>query len=467
MMVVLGAAALMVTACGGGSGSSAKDADGGAVDEPAPLSAKELLASVRKSVGLVTTPVSQGSGVLVEGGYLVTNAHVVDPYSSAEVTFEGDEVAETVPVVGIDPFADLALLGPIDVDRAPLAISDQVTLEQGDPVYLVGYPGEFDTAPKVTISSGLVSRMREYTPFAQTYVQTDAAIGGGQSGGALLDATGSVVGISGLSFADEFALALSGRDTLHSIDAIASGETPAYHPFVDAPATTSGTVTVRDRGDSAFLLLGSAAEERTLRLSVPDDSEPTIQVSDLAGSTSFVNQRLIDAAQQADPSLQPTDLGDVLTTTAPGVYEVQIPADADITVALGSTRPGGATISFESNLPVVAYQDTDDEHAKLVPGDAVSGVIDAFELRDDYELPLTEGQTVRIRVSAAGGDPLFAVVADGADPIDATPVDDSDVGLTGYDAEDTFTATTAGTYHVLVGVNDPFVTGYRLEVEPA
>ena len=46
-------------------------------------------------------------------------------------------------------------------------------------------------------------------------------------------------------------------------------------------------------------------------------------------------------------------------------------------------------------------------------------------------------------------------------------MDDSEVGLTGHDAEDSFTATTAGAYRVIVGVNDPFVTGYRLEVQPA
>jgi Trypsin-like peptidase domain len=464
--MLFGAVALMLTACGGSSGTTGNGDEATTTDERPPLDAKELLASVRPSVGLVTTPVSQGSGVLVEGGYLVTNAHVVDPYSSADVTFEGDATIEDVPVVGIDPFADVALLGPITLDRDPLTIAPKVALEQGDQVYLVGYPGEFDTAPEVTISSGLVSRVRDYEPFGQTYIQTDAAIGGGQSGGALIDATGSVVGISGLSFADEFALALSGRDTLHSIDAISAGETPEYHPFTSTPAITSGMASVRDRADGALLLLGSAPEERTLRLTVPDDSEPTIQVSDLAGDLFSVNQRLVDVALQADPSLQPTDIGDLLTAVEPGVYEVQIPADADVTIALGSTRPEGATISFGSSLPVVLNQDTDD-HAPLAPGDAVSGVIDAFELRDEYELPLAEGQTVRIRVSAAGGDALFAVLGEGDDPIDAEPVDDSEVGLTGHDAEDTFTATTAGTYRVIVGVNDPFVTGYRLEVQPA
>lgn len=113
----------------------------------------------------------------------------------------------------------------------------------------------------------------------------------------------------------------------------------------------------------------------------------------------------------------------------PGVDEVRIPADADVTIASGSTRPEGATVSFESSLPVMLNQDADD-HAPLAPGDAVNGVIDAFELRDGYELPLAEAQNVQIRVSAAAGDALLAVLGEGVDPIDAEPIDDGDVGLT-------------------------------------
>ena len=131
--------------------------DGGGAD----LDAKALLAGVRPSIGLVTTATSQGSGVLVDGGYVVTNAHVIDPYATATITFEGDPPIEEVPVAGVDPFADIALLGPIEVDRAPLTLASEVRLDQGDGVYLVGYPGEYDVAPEVAISSGLVSRLRD------------------------------------------------------------------------------------------------------------------------------------------------------------------------------------------------------------------------------------------------------------------------------------------------------------------
>ena len=366
------------------------------------LDPKALLAAVRPAIALVTTPISQGSGVLVEGGYLVTNAHVVDPYGAATVDFEDEPPIGDVPVVGIDPYADIALLGPLEFERQPLPLAEAVELEQGDPLYLVGYPGEFDPAAAVTISSGLVSRLRDYAPFEQQYIQTDAAIGGGQSGGALVDGQGRVVGISGLSFAEQFALALSSPDVRRSIEAIASGDTPGYRPLVDQPTITSGDVEMFNELHQVVLLLNAADESRTLRLVIPESSSPTLAVSDLTGEFRWVNQPLMDQAVALDPSLSPTDVGDLLEPAEPDQYSVDIPAGADVMIVLGTTNSSGASVSFESNLPLVQYEDSDDP-GTVDPGQPVLGVIDAFELEDGYEVDLDAGQTVRVRVSAGWG----------------------------------------------------------------
>ena len=370
------------------------------------LDPKALLTAVRPSIALVTTPISQGSGVLIDGGYVVTNAHVVDPYGAATVGFEGDAPIGDVPVVGIDPYADIALLGPLELERQPLPLAEQVELEQGDPVYLVGYPGEFDLAAEVTISSGLVSRLRDYAPFEQQYIQTDAAIGGGQSGGALVDGQGRVVGISGLSFAEQFALALSSPDVRRSIEAIVAGDTPGYRPLVDEPTITSGAVEAFNELHKSVLLLNGADEPRTLRLTVPESSSPTIAVSDLTGELSFVNQPLMDQAVALDPSLSPTDVGDLLESTEPDQYSVDIPAGADVMIMLGTTLSSGASVGFESSLPLVLYEDSDDPGA-VGAGETVMGVIDTFELEDGYEVDLDAGQTVTVRVSAGWGRSHF------------------------------------------------------------
>ena len=476
-LLIAGCLAFGASACSAGApvsvGPAASTAESTAESTPettatsaeaAELDAKGLLAQVRPSIGLITTPISQGSGVLIEGGYIVTNAHVVDPHSTATITFEGDDPITGVPVVGIDPYADIMVLGPIETDRPPLPIASELQLEQGDPVYLVGYPGEFEVTPEVTLSSGLVSRLRNYAPFDHTYVQTDAAIGGGQSGGALLDSRGQVVGISGLSVAEEFALALSGPDVLRSVDAIDSGGTPPFRPLITEPAETSGSFSFPDDTYYNLLLLNAADVDRELRLTVPDESQPLIQIHDLVGELAFVNQRMIDTAIAGDPSLTAADIGVPLTSLGPNEYSAAIPAGVDAMITLATARPEGAEVSYVSSLPLVEYPYTQDVES-IEPGDSVEGVIDAFELEDLYLLDLEAGQSVTIRVSAGAGDPVFTVYPPGVDSSTVTPVDDSGIGLNGLDAEETFTAEVAGTYEVFVSMADRFVTGYRLDVE--
>lgn len=66
------------------------------------------------SVVFIETPTSLGTGVLLDTGEIVTNAHVVDPFGHVDVTFVGGGREEAVEVVGIIAADDVALLAPID-----------------------------------------------------------------------------------------------------------------------------------------------------------------------------------------------------------------------------------------------------------------------------------------------------------------------------------------------------------------
>ena len=134
---------------------------------------------------------------MIEGGYVLTNNHVVWPYDDVRVVLPDGTELEGVPVFNSDPLADLAVLGPIDVSAPPLTLSDGEDLAIGSELYLVGYPAEMELFPQPTITSGILSRLREWERAGITYFQTDAAIAGGQSGGVLVDARANVIGISG------------------------------------------------------------------------------------------------------------------------------------------------------------------------------------------------------------------------------------------------------------------------------
>ena len=117
---------------------------------------------------------------------MVTNHHVVWPDDMVWVVFpDGTEL--WVPVVGWDPFADLAVVGPVSASAEPLTLADGEGMSPGSTVFLVGYPAETDLFPQASITEGIVSRFREWDLAGLTLFQTDAAIAGGQSGGALVN----------------------------------------------------------------------------------------------------------------------------------------------------------------------------------------------------------------------------------------------------------------------------------------
>lgn len=424
---------------------------------------KDVLAAVNDSLGFVETPVASGSGVLIEDGYVLTNLHVVDPLSEVSVTFHGGSFFEEVPVVGVDALTDIAVLGPVEAEAPPLALSDHEGLERGDEVFLVGYPGEVDAEPEPAISRGILSRVRHLEAFEQTYLQTDAAIGSGQSGGALVDGRGCVIGISGLAFAEEFALALSAADVNAAVEAILDGGGSTYRPFPAGPGTRSGTLALEDPDDVGVLTLRTGSSRETLRLSLTGE-QVAVQVTDLVGEPLLFNREALDLiAELEGVPVDQLGLGAPDEPVAPGVYEVELPRQSHIMVLVGTQHEYDAEIAFESSLDLVVYED-DDDNQPIEVGDRVEGVLDGLELRDRYLLDLDEGDEVNIRVASPQGDMAFAIWAREEGDSDALVVDDSDGGLFGLDAEDVYHSEVSGVHVVEVVSFAGVASGYVIEV---
>jgi S1-C subfamily serine protease len=429
--------------------------------------AKDVLAAVGPSIAYVETPFGTGSAVLIAGGYLVTNSHVVDPFSTASITFEGGDVFEDVPVVGSDVFADVAVLGPIATDRTAQTLAVNPAPEKGDDVYLVGFPGSDNASrPDVTISRGVVSRTRSVDEFHQTYFQTDASIGGGQSGGALVNQQSEVIGISGLLFADEFALALSSDDVTDSIGHIRDHTASGYTPLPSGPDTTAGTVHLSAHEFDTTLLIPPASKDRTIDLVLAESVQPLVDAETFFGDVLLVNQAAIDVidarSKAIDPSALPLDLSPS-EPVAPDTWRFEVPADEWAFVLLGTASDAAADVPYTSTTPLRIIVD-DDGDQPIKAGDRVLGTIDTLEQKDMYALDLAAGETVTITASSPQSDALFGVIAPGQLSTDGTFTDDSELGLYGMDAQSTFTAPAAGTYRILVSMNDYVATGYALEV---
>lgn len=142
---------------------------------------------------------ASGSGVVVsDDGYIVTNNHVIDEASEIKVTLSNKKTY-TAKLIGADPSSDLAML-KIEEKGLPFILygnSDLVKIGQW--VLAVGYPLNLET----TVTAGIVSAKsrslglnarRSNTPI-ESFIQTDAAVNQGNSGGALVNTNGELVGI--------------------------------------------------------------------------------------------------------------------------------------------------------------------------------------------------------------------------------------------------------------------------------
>ena len=175
------------------------------------LSLQELYAACADSiVGITAYPEDQngyywGTGVIAgENGLIITNAHVIEGCTSAEVTLYNNESYEAL-LVGADAVSDLALL-KIDCTGLPAAsFADISGLSVGDPVAAIGNPlsEEF----RSTLTNGIISaidRGMNYNGHTMSLLQTNAAINQGNSGGALFNMYGQVVGITNMKMMSYF-----------------------------------------------------------------------------------------------------------------------------------------------------------------------------------------------------------------------------------------------------------------------
>ena len=139
-----------------------------------------------------------GSGVIIStDGYIVTNNHVVDGSAEIEVTLN-DKRSFKAKLIGADPSTDLALL-KIDADKLPVVLfGNSDSLRVGEWVLAVGNPFNLTS----TVTAGIVSAKARNINIInaqmkiESFIQTDAAVNPGNSGGALVNTRGELVGIN-------------------------------------------------------------------------------------------------------------------------------------------------------------------------------------------------------------------------------------------------------------------------------
>lgn len=201
------------------------------VDTGRQLTAAEVYAAnVNSTVGITTSavttnfwgvPVSSaaaGSGfIFSDDGYILTNYHVIEGATSVKVTlFNGEEYDASL--VGYDASNDIAVLKIEAEGLTPVVLGNSDTLNVGDDVVAIGNPlGEFTfslTKGSVSALNREVTLSSNNTRFTMELIQTDCAINSGNSGGALFNLYGEVVGITNAKYSN------NGNSSQASIESI-------------------------------------------------------------------------------------------------------------------------------------------------------------------------------------------------------------------------------------------------------
>lgn len=185
-------------------------------DELVPLTLQELYAECLPSiVGISTSvdgkPFGWGTGVIMTAdGYIITNTHVLDSSDSVEVVLHDGRTYEAL-LVGADAISDIGVLKIEAMGLKPARFGDSALVQVGDEAIAIGNPlGEqFSGTMTTGIISG-VSRDIDYNNRTMTLLQTNAALNSGNSGGALFNIYGQVIGITNMKMMGSFTSAIEG-----------------------------------------------------------------------------------------------------------------------------------------------------------------------------------------------------------------------------------------------------------------
>lgn len=413
-----------------------------------PLSPSQVFERVSPSIVFLETPMSFGSGIVIDGGYLVTNAHVVWPFEEVRVVFPDGLEIRRAPVVASDLMADIAV---VDIsersDAVPAATASGEDLSIGSELFLIGYPGEPEAFPQPTISRGILSRFRTWDAIAMVFLQTDAAAAGGQSGGALVSATGDVVGMSGFTFANEsFTLAASMPVVMGRVSGLLAGKD--WDGLGDRGLPTEGTAT------TFHVTLANYYEEHFFVLNAPVGTAVEIEAE--GGQDVVLAVLSVDGASvfEVDDTVQGREAGE-FTTEFPAPY----------LIGIGQWNLEAGEFTVRSSIPLSSFDDPDDGR-ELTVGATVTAALDYYGDVDVFEIAIKAGETIVIIVDSMNIDPLVAIdLADNPDEVLAID-DDSGGGPFGLNARLSFTAGRTARYLVIVqDAVEGSVGGYFLTVE--
>lgn len=262
------------------------------VDENGRYTTEGAAASVRDSIVEIYTYsdtfhkelLGTGSGVvLTEDGYIVTNAHVLDANGYHDVHTADDKIY-SAKVIGRDSKTDIAVLKVSTDDLSPAILGDSDEVMVGEQVIAVGNPAGLSN----TVTDGIVSAVNrkvksDSTGFEMNCIQTNADISPGNSGGALVNMYGQVIGITSSKYANTLYEGLGFAITINDAKPII--EELINNGFIGGRFRIGITLISMDNPASIYAI------EEELGFELPDDFSG-VYINDIAEDCDIANTEL-------------------------------------------------------------------------------------------------------------------------------------------------------------------------------
>lgn len=355
-------------------------------------------------------PYASGSGVIVDAaeGLVITNNHVVEGGRKFTVDLTDGRLFDAV-LVGADKATDIAVLR-ITPDGRPLNLKqvqtvDSDTLRTGDLAFAVGYPLGLDQ----TLTMGVISGLNRsgLGDAVEDYIQTDAAVNSGNSGGPLLDSRGRLIGINtsilsgglgggndGIAFAVPTRIMLYVADQLKKNGEVKRGQTGAIFGSLNAERARDLHLGIVRGAVVADVAPGSPAERAGLR---HNDVITRLQGRPVANAGS-VNATVGIAAPGSDLSVSYLRDGRDATTS----LRVEAPSDQPVTIGAQSILAYGAALrNQDGGAQVVSVQaGSAAAQADLTAGDLITAVDGA---------PVADARAVATALQSASGATALTV----------------------------------------------------------
>ena len=351
--------------------------------------------------------VGAGSGVIISPeGYIVTNNHVIDEADNIEVVLN-DNRKFTAKVIGRDPNTDIALVKIDARDLTYLSWGNSETLKLGEWVLAVGNPFNLTS----TVTAGIVSAKSRSIGIIsgqlplESFIQTDAAVNPGNSGGALVNASGELVGInaaiasrtgsySGYSFAVPASIARKVVDDLKQF-----GEVQRALLGVEIKNIDDNLAKEEHLGKIEGVYVGKTTEDGAAR-------QAGIKTGDIILA---VNGNQVNTVSQLQEQIAKYRPGDKIAITTKREGSVKI-----VTVVLRNTK-GGTSIVKESFSILGAefgpISEKDKERLKIDEGIQVlnltkgklkdAGVKIGFIITDINKVPVSSVEDIKRALSQA------------------------------------------------------------------